>query len=89
MTKTPDNFGSLSDIAGLLDLLNNSEGRDEGAIQFEPAPETPKDTEKAAPLTLPLNVRSNSPDIPTDLQRVGDNRFAAHIVGGMAKLKRA
>jgi hypothetical protein len=89
MAKTSDNFGSLSDIAGLLDLLNNSEGRDERGTQFEPAPETPKEAEEAAPLTLPLSVRSNSPDTSTDLQQVGDNRFAAHIVGGMAKLKRA
>jgi hypothetical protein len=87
MTKTPDNFGSLSDIAGLLDLLNSSEAPDEGATRFEPAPETARDAEKAAPLTIPLSVRPNSPDVPTDLQ-VSDNRFAAHIVGGMAKLKR-
>jgi hypothetical protein len=88
MTKPPDNFGSLSDIAGLLDLLNSSEVPDEGATRFEPAPEPAGDAEKAAPLTMPLNVRPNSPDVPTDLQQVGDNRFAAHIVGGMAKLKR-
>jgi hypothetical protein len=88
MTKTPDNFGSLSDIAGLLDLLNSSEGRDERAPHFAPAPEAPKATEKAAPLATIVTARPNSADIPADLQEVSDNRFAAHIVGGMAKLKR-
>ncbi len=88
MTKTSDNFGSLSDIAGLLELLNSAEILDEGAAGFEPMPDTARDAENAAPLTIPLSERLNSPDVPIDLQQVSDNRFAAHIVGGMAKLKR-
>ena len=71
-----------SDIAKLLELLNASEGREETARQASPAPDE---------LEVPISTQPVSSDpvaLPDDPFEEVENRFAAHIVQGMSKLKR-
>ena len=88
MVRKPGKSASALDIAGLLDLLNNSEA--DGTSDTEPAAETPSaspdPTETSSPSELTSMVE------PVDLSIYpanSDNRFAAHIVFGLSKLKRS
>jgi hypothetical protein len=88
MVQKPPKSASTLDIASLLDLLNNSEA--DGTSDIQPTAET------ASEPFDPPEIGSDdeltpAPAEPVDLS-VGpensDNRFAAHIVFGLSKLKR-
>jgi hypothetical protein len=73
-----------SDIAKLLELLNVSEGREGTARHASPAPDEPE-------VPIPVTTQPVSSDpvvLPADPTEEVENRFAAHIVQGMSKLKR-
>ena len=76
MAPQSDHAVGPSEIAKLLELLNASEG---------PAPDEPE-------VPVPVTTQPVSPDpvaLPDDPSSEEiENRFAAHIVQGMSKLKR-
>jgi hypothetical protein len=89
MVQKPPRSASDLHIAGLLDLLNNSEADDR--LNAQPPVET------ASALPHPME-RGSLPEVtstaaePVDLPDYpdnADNRFAAHIVFGLSKLKRS
>ena len=89
MVQKPGKSTSALDIASLLDLLNNSEV--DGTSDTQPAAETasasPNPTETSS---LP-EVASTMAE-PVDLSvcpENSDNRFAAHVIFGLSKLKRS
>jgi hypothetical protein len=72
-----------SEIAKLLELLNASEEREETSH----ASQAPDELE----VPIPVTTQPVSPDpvvLPDDPSEEVENRFAAHIVQGMSKLKR-
>ena len=82
MAPQSDHAVGPSEIAKLLELLNASEGREEKARQASPAPDE---------LEVPISTQPVSSDpvvLPDDPTEEIENRFAAHIVQGMSKLKR-
>ena len=84
MAPQSDHAVGPSEIAKLLELLNASEGREETARHASPAPDEPE-------VPIPVTTQPGSPDPvarPADPSEEVENRFAAHIVQGMSKLKR-
>jgi hypothetical protein len=77
-----------SDIARLLDLLNTSNAQDENAngIPAAPGVDTRSLDGGSDPVTTPEG--SHSVHLSDNRQEIVENRFAAHIVRGMSKLKR-
>ena len=88
MVQKPGKSTSALDIASLLDLLNNSEA--DGISDTQPAAET-------ASASPDPTGKSSLPEVtsmaePVDLSvcpENSDNRFAAHIIFGLSKLKRS
>jgi hypothetical protein len=94
MAQKPPQSADNLDIAGLLDLLNNSGADDASDTQ------SPAETASATPDPIPLDLMDSSfpPEAtsttakPVDLPvypEDADNRFAAHIIFGLSKLKRS
>jgi hypothetical protein len=82
MAPQSDHAVGPSEIAKLLELLNASEGREETASHASQAPDE---------LEVPISTQPVSSDpvaLPGDPFEEVENRFAAHIVQGMSKLKR-
>jgi|HubBroStandDraft_3_1064219.scaffolds.fasta_scaffold1639157_1 hypothetical protein len=82
------------DIAGLLDLLNNS-GADDTSDTQPPAETTSAPPDPAPPdlidsRSLPevTSTTAKPLDLPVYPEN-SDNRFAAHIVFGLSKLRRS
>jgi hypothetical protein len=74
-----------SDIAKLLDLLNASEPHDENGE----GPVSPDANTPPPDVDPGITQASHSVD-PSDFSKdFAENRFAAHIISGMRKLKRA
>jgi hypothetical protein len=87
MVQKPPKSASALDIASLLDLLNHSEVDDTSDTQ--PAAETAS-SDPTETSSLP-EVTSTMAE-PVDLSvcpENSDNRFAAHIIFGLSKLKRS
>jgi hypothetical protein len=82
MAQKSDNSIGSSDIARLLDLLNSSEAEGENIADAQPAP---ADAGSAPRVLL---SSSDQVDLSADSEETVENRFAAHIVYGMSKLKR-
>jgi len=84
MAPQSDHAVGPSEIAKLLELLNASEGREETASHASQAPAEPE-------VPIPVTTHPVSSDrvvLPDDPFEEVENRFAAHIVQGMSKLKR-
>jgi hypothetical protein len=76
-----------ADIAKLLDLLNTSDANGENAGgPAVPGADTRSPDASSDPVTT--SETSHSVDLSDNRQEVVENRFAAHIVTGMSKLKR-
>ena len=76
------------DMRRLLDLLNSSEGN--GYESNEPVPSTEyalSNLEEPPPGVSSLNTTNSKS--PTDPTETVENRFAAHIVHGMSKLRQS
>jgi hypothetical protein len=84
MAPQSDHAVGPSEIAKLLELLNASEEREETASHASQAPD---ELEVPIPVTTPP-VSSDPVALPDDRSQEVENRFAAHIVQGMSKLKR-
>jgi hypothetical protein len=88
MAPKSENLAGLLDMAGLLDLLNSSEGRDEDTDATQPEASIQQALSNVAepsPAPAPPDTISS----PTDLKNTAENRFAAHIVHGMSKLRQS
>jgi hypothetical protein len=89
MVQKPDKSAGPFDIANLLELLNSSEGDD--AHDARPTGETslagPKLIETSS-IPEAMSLPAETVDFSVDPQENSDNRFAAHIVYGLSKLKR-
>jgi hypothetical protein len=83
MAPESDHAVGPSEIAKLLELLNASEGREETASLASQAQDEP---EFSIPATT-QPVSSDPVGLPDDPSDEVENRFAAHIVQGMSKLK--
>jgi len=84
MAPQSDHAVGPSEIAKLLELLNASEERVETAGHASQAPDEPE-------VPIPVTTQPVSSDpvaLPDDPSDEVENRFAAHIVQGMSKLKR-
>jgi hypothetical protein len=84
MAPQSDHAVGPSEIAKLLELLNASEEREETASHASQAPD-----ELDVLIPVPTQPVSSDPVVlPDDPSDEVENRFAAHIVQGMSKLKR-
>jgi hypothetical protein len=84
MAPQSDHAVGPSEIAKLLELLNASEEREETASHASQAPD-----ELEVPIPVTTQPVSSDPVVlPDDPSEEVENRFAAHIVQGMSKLKR-
>jgi hypothetical protein len=85
-------IGSL-DIAGLVDLLNSSDGLNENTtpILTGPVAQVPVLQPKNGPeevTAIPPTQSDPVKLLPTDQHAAGEYRFATQVVSGMSKLKR-
>jgi hypothetical protein len=83
MAPTSDDSVGSPEIAKLLELLNESEAREETASQ---ALQGLDEHEVIAP--APPYMEEARVELSADLPDAVENRFAAHIVEGMSKIKR-
>ena len=88
MVEKPRKSASALDIASLLGLLNNSEA--DGTSDIQPAAETasaPFDPPEPGSLAEVTSTPAEPVQLSVDREN-SDNRFAAHIVFGLSKLRR-
>jgi hypothetical protein len=94
MKPQSDNSAGSSDVARLLDLLNTTERLGEKAERIPAMPAArgavsqPADGPEAILISAKPPVTPDPVDLSTDQQEAVENRYAAHIVSGMSKLKR-
>jgi hypothetical protein len=82
MAHPGDPFDGASEIGKLLDLLNASDEHDGTA---EPASQKPEQHQATEP-TMPVLYASG--ELALDSMDTQENKFAAHIVQGMLKMRR-
>jgi hypothetical protein len=89
MVQKVSKSASALDIASLLDLLNNSEadGISDTLPAAEPASASPDPTETSS-LPEIISTMAEPVDLSVNPEN-SDNRFAAHIIFGLSKLKRS
>jgi hypothetical protein len=93
MAPQSDKLAGSLDIARLLDLLNTAEGQDEStdrmltALAGHGAALQQMEGSDAVPPDIPP-VEPDPAALSTHQQEATENRFAAHVVSGMSKLKR-
>ena len=88
MAPKSEHLAGLLDMRGLLDLLNSSEGHGENTDAAQPMPSIQQalsNSEEPPPVPTPPDAINS----PTDPKETAENRFAAHIVHGMSKLRRS
>jgi hypothetical protein len=86
MAQKSDNFAGFLDMVQLLDLLNSSESHDETADVAQPSiQQVLSNSKEPSPIPTPPDMINS----PTDPKETVENRFAAHIVHGMSKLKQS
>jgi hypothetical protein len=88
MVQKPGRSAHSLDVASLLDLLNNSEGE---LNETEPVAEEPVIVPASIEVSSVAQVASpkaENADFSSNVPENTDNRFAAHIVYGLSKLKR-
>jgi hypothetical protein len=91
MAQRSDNSIGSSDIARLLDLLNSSDAQSENVSDAQPEPGSQlAPPEPADAVSVPRISLSDldQVDLAAESDETLENRFAAHIVHGMSKLKR-
>ena len=89
MPPPPNHSVGPADIEKLLELLNASEGREEAVDQAENAPVAQEGVSTPVPPPLePDPVDHAADSLEATENEAIENRFAAHIVQGMSKLKR-
>jgi hypothetical protein len=88
MAPKSDNFAGPLDMGRLLDLLNSSEGHDEDTDTTQPVPSIQQALSNSGqPPSVP--APPDTINSPTDPKEAVENRFAAHIVHGMSKLRQS
>ena len=86
MAPKSDNLAGRLDMGQLLDLLNSSEGHDENTDAAQPMPSIQQAVSNSGE-PLPVPTPPETINSPTDPKETVENRFAAHIVHGMSKLR--
>jgi hypothetical protein len=88
MAPKSDHLAGLLDMSRLLDLLNNSEGHGENTDATQPVPSIQQAlSNPGEPPSVPAPADTDSS--PIDPTETVENRFAAHIVHGMSKLRQS
>ena len=95
MAPKSDNLAGPMDMGRLLDLLNSSEGQDEDTDNTKPEPSIEQAlSNPGEPPSVPSPPNSVPAPLDTtnsqvDPKETVENRFAAHIVHGMSKLRQS
>lgn len=91
MTAQSNKLVGPLDILKLLDLLNSFEaGHHDGELTESTPRSEFVEAEVPAAVSVPGTPPASSPrDLTTDVDQTVENRFAAHVVYGMAKLTRS